>query len=213
MKLIDFVRTDGGREASGRDRIGKIGDCVTRATTLLQAQRQGLRVPAFAADGVTDADAFGSLYDETWHILNGLQSEYVAQSKLDGKFVRGGRGWASSVDKGTYPKVWRPAYEKVFGFTKQRLGRTKPTLTEAFNEFGPCIVSMAKHVFAILPQENGHGATFDTGDIRTYTWEACVEHSDNGRGPANACFNARNYGDCDLQFFELERKAISLWTP
>ena len=33
-KIIDLVVTDGGRAASGRDRSGKAGDCVTRAASL-----------------------------------------------------------------------------------------------------------------------------------------------------------------------------------
>ena len=212
-KIIDLVVTDGGRAASGRDRSGKVGDCVTRAASLLIAHRQGLPVHSFATgDDEVSGDDFGLVYDHVWRVLNAHQSEWIAEQVTAGH-RNGRRGWASSVDKGTYPKVWRPVFENIFGFRKRKLGQIKPTLTEAFEAFGACVVSKAKHVFTILPQPDGVGAVYDLGDVRTYNWEACLFHNPTGRGPASACHDHGDYSNCDMHIVELERKAISLWTP
>ena len=56
---------------------------------------------------------------------------------------------------------------KHFGFEKVSLiDRLKPTYTQAFGEFGNCVVKTTRHVAAIKD-----GALQDTFDGRTYEWE------------------------------------------
>ena len=54
-------------------------------------------------DEEVSGDDFGLVYDHVWRVLNAHQSEWIEKQKMDGDY-NGRRGWASSVDKGTYPQ-------------------------------------------------------------------------------------------------------------
>ena len=160
--FIGYLFTDGGRQASGRR--GKTGDCVTRAAALLQGFRDGLSMTDFRSD------AWGSLYDRTYKRLA------VAN--------RDGYGGNRSARNGIYKADYEPVFVNDFGFVKIRLGKgTRPTYSEAYHRFGPCIVKTRKHVCALID-----GKLLDNHDGRTYPWPD-------------------DYGDVEIR----ERKAMSVY--
>ena len=65
--------------------------------------------------------------------------------------------------------VRKPVYEAVMtdlGLVKVKLPQgPRPTFSEAWQRYGDCIVTTAKHVAAVVG-----GQLCDTGDCRTYEW-------------------------------------------
>ena len=218
--LIGFVQTDAGREVAGFPALPRGGgDCVTRAATLLLAHDRGLQVDGFAVgDDQTDAVAIGDIYTGVWTSLNDAQTVWIDAKVSDGKLTNGRRGrWHRNVDSGVYTPVWHEVYETFFGFKRQRLTRIRPTLTEAFQQFGPCVIKMARHAFAVLPKDcEAGGAVFDGWDVRHYLWEHCAEHFPQIRGSqdeqALACYMGSKHTPCRYEFGKLERKALAVWT-
>ena len=93
----------------------------------------------------------------------------------------GTRTARNGINKADYERVF-----KQLGLEKVKLGRgPKPTFTEAWEQFGDCIVTTTRHICAIVD-----GALQDTEDIRVYDWL-----NDNGSVETN------------------ERKARSIWIP
>ena len=143
--VIGYLFADGGRQASGRK--GTAGDCVTRAAALLQGFRDGLSMTDF---GSSD---WAALYDATYRRM--------ATANRDG------RGGTRSARNGLYKQDYEPVFLNDFGFVKVSLGRgTRPTYSEAYDRFGPCIVKTRKHVCALID-----GKLLDIFDGRFYDWE------------------------------------------
>ena len=141
---IGYRYSDGGRAASGRS--GKAADCVVRAATLLQGFRDGLD----PADFLTDV--WGRLYDATYKRLA------IAN--------RDGLGGRRTAREGIYRADYEPVFVNDFGFVKVKLGRgSKPTYSEAYATYGPCIVKTTKHVCALID-----GRLYDLSDGRIYDW-------------------------------------------
>ena len=141
---IGYKYSDGGRAASGRS--GKAADCVVRAAALLRGFADGLD----PADFLTDV--WGRLYDETYKRLA------VAH--------RDGLGGRRTAREGIYRADYEPVFINDFGFVKINLGRgSKPTYSEAYDRFGPCIVKTTKHVCALID-----GTLYDLSDGRIYDW-------------------------------------------
>ena len=142
-------------------RKGKAGDCVCRALAILTARP----------------------YRECYQAL-------ADANKADPRGKGAGRG-KRTAQQGIMPKV-RDKVFREFGLVKVKLPKgRRPTYTEAWEEYGDCIVTTTKHSCAIVD-----GALRDTFDGRTYT----MDHIDQNKGDSLATFPV-----------EHNRKAMSVW--
>ena len=113
--MVEFRKSDGGREASGR-RTAKVEDCVVRAAALLRGAQAGLDFGQF------DDQVWGGLYDETFRTLE--------EAAIDGK-----------PDTGMFRHDYEPIFVREFGFVKINLpAGPRPNMTDAYQRFGDCIV-------------------------------------------------------------------------
>ena len=114
----------------------------------------------------------GADYKETYRELASLESATTGGSK--------------TARNGIHKPV-RDAYFAKHGLEKVRLPKgSRPTFTEAFDRYGPCIVSTTKHVAALTD-----GALQDTEDCRTYEMDSREDSYETGG--------------------VFERKAMSVW--
>ena len=95
---------------------------------------------------------------------------YLEMAREQGKLKdRKGRKMARSARNG----VDKRAYTKVFerhGLVKVRLPKgQRPTISEAHERYGNCIITTAKHIFAVVD-----GAVRDTWDCRNVTRQMLV---------------------------------------
>ena len=87
---------------------------------------------------------------------------YDRLAEANKKYNGGRKSARNGVDKRAYAKVY-----KEFGLKKISLFNMKPrpTFTEAYNQFGDCIVSTTKHVAAIVD-----GVLLDNHNCLEYEW-------------------------------------------
>lgn len=115
---------------------GDDGDCTIRALTIHM--------------GAT-ADAYKT-----------IRAAMLAECKHQGI----ARGIGTGRGQGRKQKRAIDALYARYGFAKVKLGRgARPTWTEAYAQYGDCIVSTARHVAAIMD-----GAVHDTWDSRTHNY-------------------------------------------
>ena len=153
--MINYIYDDGGRANAGYK--GDAGDCQVRAISIITGY------------------PYKRVYDTIAKTFKKNGYAKTANAERIGK---------AKVGLNT-PRLIQDMIFKDFGFTKVKLGRgTKPTYTEAEEEFGSCIVTTTKH-FAALKE----GSLRDTFDGRIYAWKE------------------------DGQEVIKQRKARSIWLP
>ena len=154
--MIGYIYDDGGRKDAGYK--GTTGDCVVRAAAIISA---------------TD-------YREMYGMMADANANSAQRAKRQG--VK--RGYAKRTAANG---VAKDAYVKVFGqigLVKVRLPKgQRPTYTEAYERYGDCVVTTARHMCAIVG-----GNLRDLFDGRTYEMES-------------------EYGEVEVR----ERKAQSVW--
>ena len=175
-KNIGYIYDDGGRADAGFK--GMAGDCVTRALAILVEH------------------PYGKTYDAL--------AEANANSTVGSRRKVARRG-ERTARRGIYRNDYTPVFER-YGLTKVKLpSGIRPTWSEAYEEYGDCIVTTAKHMAAIV-----NGSLHDVWDGRTY-WFANSEPEP----PKDGVFNEKTgkwEWELKVAGTELrERKAMSVW--
>ena len=135
--MINYEYNDGGRAQAGFK--GDAGDCQVRAICI-----------------ATDL-TYKKVYDT---IAKTFKKHDYPQSANVYKIGRKKPGKRN-------PRIIQDDILKGFGFKKVKLGKgSRPTYTEAYEEFGNCIVTTTKHFTSLVDE-----ALQDTFDGRTYEWE------------------------------------------
>ena len=208
--MIGYVENDGGRKDAGFK--GKTGDCVVRAIAIVIATDN--------TDG--NHNHLGEVYQDVYRTM--------AQEMDKHGFVSTGNGYQQKPKtgaKGAKARTLKRPGEKAlkiqqdvlqkFGFRKAPLGSgSRPTYSEAFERYGPCIVSTTRHMAAIVD-----GALHDLFDGRIYKMESvlcddCVPaFGPKMNGGGSHCDHCKRWAGEQAHFpmYEetRERKAMSVW--
>ena len=174
--MISYRYNDGGRSAAGYK--GTTQDCVTRAFAI----------------GLTDAT--GLEPDKAYRKV------YRAMADAHAVKDRSGRRTARL---GMTQSAYRPV-AKDLGFERIALPRgPKPTFTDAYRQFGNCIVKTRRHVAAIID-----GALHDIGDCRTYQTKGIPAETEERYD-----FNRDEWYQHEVlpavPGVEVQRKAMAVW--
>ena len=135
--MLDYQYDDGGRRAAGYK--GSASDCVVRAIAI--------------AAGIE----YKAVYRE-------VARRFKAEGyRASGNFAATGK--RRSLNQKTKVHIQREVFE-AFGFERLSCSGEKPTYTEAYEQYGDCIVKTAKHVVAVKD-----GVLHDTFNGLRYVWE------------------------------------------
>ena len=152
--IIGFRHSDGGRAAAG----GRTTDSpLVRAVAHLRyAMGHDGGIPR-AMDLLAGIDPLGRLYRDTYRAL--------AEANWEAAGVRS----AGYIMARTYA----PVLARLGIVKTPPLPNPRPTYTEAYREYGPCIAtSNGQSISAILDGEGGRGVLWDYEDERTYIWHS-----------------------------------------
>ena len=188
--MIGYVYNDGGRRAAGFK--GNTGDCVPRAIAIVTGQPY--------------IDVYKTMAAEMK--ANGYAASGNAYATTKPKAGKRKRGQLKAKD--VQHKV-----KAMFGLTRVKLPKgPRPTYSQAFDTYGPCLVGTTHHVAAVVD-----GALHDLFDGRTYKMETgFCDMCEPSRGVMLGVGSGK-CGECgeqsELYFYEAtrERKAQSVWIP
>ena len=150
--IIGFRHSDGGRAAAG----GRTTDSpLVRAVTHLRyAMGHDGGIPR-SVELLAGMDPLGRLYRDTYSVLAEAAKE------------AGGPRSAGYIAA----RVYAPVLARLGIVKTPPLGNPRPTYTEAYREYGPCIAtSNGQSISAILDGGDGRGVLWDYEDERTYVW-------------------------------------------
>lgn len=134
----------------------------------------------------------GADYKETYRELASLESATTGGSKTARNGIR---------------HTVRDAYFAKRGLEKVKLPKgVRLTWSEAYDAYGDCIVSTAKHVAALMD-----GALQDTGDCRTYEMQTVYGSSWDYQTLDDVTRPVQVHNTIVKQGGVFERKAMSVW--
>ena len=150
--IIGFRQSDGGRAAAG----GRTTDSpVVRAVAHLRYAMGHEAGAPRAMELLAGIDPLGRLYRDTYRAL--------AEANKEAAGVRSA-GYVPA-------QIFAPVLERLGIVKVPPLPNPRPTYTEAYREFGPCIVtSNGNNKSALLDGGGGRGELWDYEDERTYLW-------------------------------------------
>lgn len=140
--MIGFIENDGGREAAGYK--GTTGDCMARAAAIVTGH------------------SYQSVYDSVAEFMASHGLAKSANAYLHTRRQQAKNGNGKRVKNGKQLQFdWLIQY----GFEKIKLPQRgeRPTFTEAWHDYGDCVITTTKHIAALRD-----GALQDLWDHRTY---------------------------------------------
>lgn len=152
--IIGFRHSDGGRGAAGGRTIDS--PVVRAAAHLRYDMGHDGGIPR-SVELLAGMDPLGRLYRDTYDDL--IEAIKAAGGGRSVKYVPA--------------QVYAPVLARLGIVKTPPLGRPRPTYTEAYREYGPCIVaSNGNNISAILDGGGGRGVLWDYEDERTFIWHS-----------------------------------------